>query len=629
MATHRQDFPHLVINRDSPAHARNLVEKSRGLEGNTEEATTTDAEPSPAGQFVSLQQENMHLREQVQALNEEVAVLKGKLGGRQNGHGGVAESQGKEAERALLVAHPPTSQVVALEAQLQASQSEKKYFQALIEEKQGVIARLQKRVEEQDKTPHASAGLVSRMGPWPGRFDDVGEGRGAREERLASGRFDDVGEGSGAREERLARAATEAVAEVSQGAHGKGGKVGGRRSVEAPHVAGRNAGTREQVEPVDARTFVSRAESMTCPPLSIVGVGREGVTGGGTDPGRGGGREEGRGEGGRAHELLSLEGRDILTDELYEEMQRHKYNHPRLIIRACLDCLVPLFKVPSTAGALADFRAFFEGQRSIHTRAEEVLGNLRKGEGMSAPELDCLQRVFEVVVPPAAREPREEEVTRLEGEGRRDEEFRRGGSAQAGVRRRRKDFMRELVTAMNAFHGIKNKKPDLAYMCARAGVEARGLDTVEALQSGLKDHVALQQAFVQICAAMPPGQLSCNRRYVARKLFEFCGLDASVLVAKKGLQGRKPPSRKGMRSGEGGGGRKRKVEAVEELVRVDRPRRQRKRRRWWGEEEEEEGEEEEEEEGRKEGEGGEEGEGGREGGRGRGGEPANFDGERG
>ncbi|EWM24653.1 hypothetical protein Naga_100055g3 [Nannochloropsis gaditana] len=45
---HRQDFPHLVINRDSPAHAQNLVEKSRGLEGNTEEATTTDAEPSLA-----------------------------------------------------------------------------------------------------------------------------------------------------------------------------------------------------------------------------------------------------------------------------------------------------------------------------------------------------------------------------------------------------------------------------------------------------------------------------------------------------------------------------------------------------------------------------------------------------
>src|SRR6056297_3102654 len=250
MATHRQDFPHLVINRDSPAHARNIVEKSRGLEGNTEEASTTDAEPSPAQQFVSLQRENMHLREQVQALNEEVAVLKGKLGGRQNGHGGGAESQGKEAERALLVAHPPTSQVVELEAQLQASQSEKKYFQALIEEKQGVIARLQKRVEEQDKTPHASAGLGSRMGPWPGGFDDGGEGRGAREERLA-------------------RAATEAVAEVSQGAHGEGGKAGGR-SVEAPYVAGRNAGTREQVEPVDVRTFESRAESMICPPLPIV-----------------------------------------------------------------------------------------------------------------------------------------------------------------------------------------------------------------------------------------------------------------------------------------------------------------------------------------------------------------------
>ncbi|TFJ86825.1 hypothetical protein NSK_001913 [Nannochloropsis salina CCMP1776] len=355
-------------------------------------------------------------------------MLKGKRGGRPKGHGGITEAQGKEAERASGIAPPPTSQEMALEAQVQVLQSEHKYFQALIEEKQGIIARLQKRVEEQDKTFVASAALGSQMGPWPGGFADVGEGGGAREERLA-------------------RAATEAMAEVSQGAQWEGGKVGRRRSVKAPHVAGRNAGSREQIEPVDARTFVSRAESMTCPPLSIVGVGREGVTGGGTDPGRGG-REEGRGEGGRAHELLSLEGRDVLTDELFDEMQRHKCNHPRLNIRACLDCLVPLFKVPSTAGALADFCAFLEGQGSIRSQAEEVLENPRKGEGMSAPELDCLRRIFELVVPPAARVPREEEMMRVEGEGRRKKEVRRGGSAQAGLRRRRKDFMRELVTAM-------------------------------------------------------------------------------------------------------------------------------------------------------------------------------------
>jgi len=85
---------------------------------------------------------------------------------------------------------------MSLEAQVQALQSEKKCFQALIKEKQGIIARLQKRMEEQDKTFVASAGLGSRMGPWPGGFADIGEG-------------------SGAREERLARAATEVVAEVS------------------------------------------------------------------------------------------------------------------------------------------------------------------------------------------------------------------------------------------------------------------------------------------------------------------------------------------------------------------------------------------------------------------------------
>jgi len=182
---------------------------------------------------------------------------------------------------------------------------------------------------------------------------------------------------------------------------------------------------------------------------------------------------------------------------------------------------------------------------------EEVLENLEAGDGMSQPELECMKRMFDLVLPPLQEEEGEEEEEVEEGGG--DEGGRGGGGGEEGERRGR-DFMRELISALNKFHGMKNKKPDLTYMCQRAGVEQQGIHTVAALREGLKDHIPLQEAFVNVCVTMPPGQQSCNRRYVARKLFEFCGLDASVLVAKRGTQGRKPPSRKGWRSGVPGEG---------------------------------------------------------------------------
>ena len=89
---------------------------------------------------------------------------------------------------------------------------------------------------------------------------------------------------------------------------------------------------------------------------------------------------------------------------LYEEMQLQKFNHPRQTIQSCLECVLSLFDVPSTVEGLSELCAVFERQPEAHARVEEVLENLEAGDGMSQPELECMKRMFDLVLPPLPEE---------------------------------------------------------------------------------------------------------------------------------------------------------------------------------------------------------------------------------
>ncbi|KAM3573059.1 hypothetical protein VYU27_004930, partial [Nannochloropsis oceanica] len=131
-----QQQPHHLINGTPPNPGG----------GNPPGGEQTEAMLSELGQMQNQLDQNVHvenvqLRGQIQALMNEVAALKGANTLNGGGEGGQSE---QTHEQVSANAH-----ALALEAQLQATQTERAYFQALLEEKEDVIVRLQKRLEKQ------------------------------------------------------------------------------------------------------------------------------------------------------------------------------------------------------------------------------------------------------------------------------------------------------------------------------------------------------------------------------------------------------------------------------------------------------------------------------------------------
>ncbi len=410
MAGHQQQLHHLNTNGTSPNQSGGSPPGGEQTEAMLSEIGRMQNQPDQ-----NLHVENIQLRDQIQALLNEVAALKGA--NTLNGGGGGGQSE-QTHEQASANAH-----VLALEAQLQATQTERAYLQALLEEKQNVIVRLQKRVEKQPMRnflptppPPSVAPKKKKTQPQqphtpacaPHQQQQPQDGGGNSYTTYMEGPVAGGGGGEEGAPRRGFRASNlrKSVAAASSGSSSSSGGDGsnsGNDGTITGALQGQSQGSNNKEVGYESGSGSSTIPFPSLLPSSSLLPSNLGMPPPpSADPHTGITTTTATSSSTATTHLPPLSSPVIgrLTDMLYDEMQLQKFNHPRQTIQSCLECVLALFDIPSTVQGLNELCVVFEQQPEAHARVEEVLENLEAGDGMSKPELDCLKRIFDLVLPP-------------------------------------------------------------------------------------------------------------------------------------------------------------------------------------------------------------------------------------